>query len=95
MVDEAQFRIIKKGIFIELMDPSRICLIRITLSDTSYKMFCEGSNVLNLETLKKSLYCNADDKSLTTLLPLNKMLLGFQDQFIFEHKSAEINKNLV
>ncbi len=63
IVDEGQFKSSDEGIFIEIMDPSRICLIRIKLADPSYKFISEGKCCLNIGDLKKVLFCESNDKS--------------------------------
>jgi len=67
IITEAQFKSTKEGVFIEIMDPSRICLIRIKLTNESYQFIQEGKCCVNIEDLKKVLYCEANDKSTTTL----------------------------
>ncbi|MFW9876142.1 MAG: hypothetical protein ACFFG0_23825, partial [Candidatus Thorarchaeota archaeon] len=67
IIDEAQFTITKKGIFIEIMYPSRICLIRIHLHDLPYTFFKEGKHCVNVKDLKNVLYFEAYDKSTNTL----------------------------
>ncbi len=49
------------------MDPSRICLTRINLSDTSYKFYKNIDVALNIGDLKDVLKCEANDRSKTTL----------------------------
>lgn len=67
IISEAKFNSNKEGVFIEIMDPSRICLIRIKLFNESYQFFQEGSFCLNIEDLKNILFCESNDKSFTTL----------------------------
>ncbi len=59
--------ILPEGIFIEIMDPSRICLIRIILNDSSYKFYKEGKYALNIENLVNVLSCETNDKSKVTV----------------------------
>ena len=67
IVSEAQFIITPEGIFIEIMDPSRICMIQIILKESSYKYFGKGKYALNIKNLINVLSCEANDKSITTL----------------------------
>jgi len=67
IIDEAQFIITPDGIFIEIMDPSRICLIQIILNDPSYKYYGKGKYALNIKNLNNVLSCELNDKSIATL----------------------------
>jgi hypothetical protein len=67
IISEAQFIINPEGIFIEIMDPSRICLIQIILKESSYKYFKKGKYPLNIESLTKVLSCESNDMSSVTL----------------------------
>ena len=66
IISEAQFIITPEGIFIDIMDPSRICLIRIILNNSSYKYYTKGKYALNIEDLKNISKCEKNDKSQTT-----------------------------
>ena len=66
IIDEVFFRITSKEIFIEFMDPSRICLTRISLSHPSYKYYQNLEFVLNIQDFKGMLKCEAQDKSNAT-----------------------------
>ena len=67
IVSEAQFIISPEGIFIELMDASRICLIQIILNEPTYKYFGKGKFALNIKSLTNVLSCGVNDNSLMTL----------------------------
>jgi hypothetical protein len=67
IVSEAQFKIDEQGLVIELMDPSRICLIRIVLSNPTYQFYTQGSHCLNVEDFKLMLSCEKNDRSATSL----------------------------
>jgi hypothetical protein len=89
IISEAQFIIKPEGIFIEIMDPSRICSIQIILKESSYKYFKKGKYALNIENLTKVLSCEANDKSSITL--------KFSDENLFitiesEKFGSEINR---
>ncbi len=67
LIDEARFTITPHEILIEFMDPSRICLVRITLSDSSYKFYREAKIYLNIGNFKDVLKSEASDKSSSSL----------------------------
>lgn len=68
LVDEVEFRINENNIQIDIMDPSKICLIKIIFGTDNYTFFDNGKLGINLEDLKKVLVCNAGDQSTATLL---------------------------
>ena len=67
LFDEVQFEVTSECITVKVMDPSRICLLRVEFNDESFTFYQEGSVSLNLNDLKKACYCQAGDKSTTTL----------------------------
>ena len=68
LIDEVEFSICEKDLQVTIMDPSRICLIKIIFDTDNYTFFKEGKLSINLEDLKKVLVCNAADHSTATLL---------------------------
>ncbi|KKN43976.1 hypothetical protein LCGC14_0697900 [marine sediment metagenome] len=67
IITEIYLRITPKEIYIQFIDPSRICLTRIILSESFYKYYRDSKVCINIENFRKVLKCEANDKSLTTL----------------------------
>ena len=91
LIDEAQFRITENNIIVNIMDPSRICLIQLKLSDESFKFYQEDIVAFNLDDFKKICYCQAGDKSTT------KLIFGKEHLFISIHSekyNSQIDRTL-
>ena len=68
LIDEVMFEVKEDKILVEIMDPSRICLIRLTIKDKSYKFFKAGKLSLNVNDFNKVISCAAGDNADTTLI---------------------------
>ena len=67
-IDEVTFKIKEEGIFLEAMDPSRICLVQMVIKHESYKFYREGKSSINIGDLTLILKCQTSDNSNTTLI---------------------------
>ncbi|TFG21221.1 MAG: hypothetical protein EU529_13800 [Promethearchaeota archaeon] len=68
IIDEIEFLPTKDYIKIRAMDPSRICLIHVSIKSENYQFFREGKLGINLDDLQKLIKCNSTDNSQTTLI---------------------------
>jgi len=68
LLNEVELQIQERQIFILTMDPLRIAIIEIILSNDSFAFYQNGKISFNLADLQKALKCKSSDKSEMTLM---------------------------
>ncbi|MHA1724433.1 MAG: hypothetical protein ACTSXH_06275 [Promethearchaeota archaeon] len=68
IVDEIPIKITREEIQITALDPNRISLIIITISNDSFEFFEEGLIYINVEDFAKLLKCEFSDQSTTEII---------------------------
>jgi hypothetical protein len=68
LLDETELRVTEDGILINGMDPSRVFLFQIEITNDSFFYFQDGTMALNLDDLETVAKCKASDNSRTEFL---------------------------